>query len=533
MRISSLHIFNVARNGMADVNKELVRTQEQLSSGLRVLSPSDDPVASTKILQINDELASIDQYLKNIDIAKNNLTLEESALNNVVGVIQRMQEMAVAAGNTATLTQHEYRAMAKEVATRVDELMNLVNTKNANGDFIFGGYKSSEAPFVGDTFGGFEYLGDDGQQFMKVAHGTKIAASDSGKSAFLEIPSEHHNIETYASPTNSGDPAGKISIGQVINHEEFAEFYPNDMVITFNADSDIVPPGRNFTVTERDSGRVITANQAYFAGEEIRLNGVSFKMVGSPAAGSPSIPALLPFGVDTVPAFPVNFSGANSETLVINVGGRTERLVLDANITNQADLIANLTNVANGNANKLAILGISVDSQGFHMPQGINIQMTRGTANSAVVLGIDLVNGRTSTNGFLAVPGDRFFVDSSENQSILNTLARFKEGMESFDGSATGKSELSALVAETISNLAHGLNRVVDVQAKVGSRANTLETTKDLHLDTQIVNREVLGDIRDLDYAEASARLAQQSLILQAAQQSFIRVSQLSLFDRL
>ncbi|MCR6653733.1 MAG: hypothetical protein NVV73_20535 [Cellvibrionaceae bacterium] len=77
MRISSLQMFNVARNSMAGANKEIMRTQEQMSEGKRVLTPSDDPVAATKILQLTDELANIDQYLKNIDIGKNNLNMEE------------------------------------------------------------------------------------------------------------------------------------------------------------------------------------------------------------------------------------------------------------------------------------------------------------------------------------------------------------------------------------------------------------------------------------------------------------------------
>src|SRR5688500_15365617 len=120
MRISSLQIFNVARDSMSKVNQEVAHTQEQMSTGLRVLTPADDPVASTKILQLTDELSNIDQYLKNIDIAENNLALEESVMDNVVGVVQRMQELAVAAGNTATLTDNEYQAMAAEVSARMD-----------------------------------------------------------------------------------------------------------------------------------------------------------------------------------------------------------------------------------------------------------------------------------------------------------------------------------------------------------------------------------------------------------------------------
>lgn len=532
MRISSLQMFNVARNSMANTNKDIMRTQEEMSAGKRILTPADDPVASTKILQLTDELANIDQYLKNLDVAENNLSLEESTLNSVVNIMHRMEEIAVAAGNTASLTDKEYKAFAAEVSARMDEMVNLLNTRNANGDYIFGGYKSGSEPFVGDSFSGFEYRGDDGQQYIKVANNTKVATTDSGKSLFLDVQSAHKTFETSPSASNKANPPAKINVGQVVNQQAYDEFYPEDIVITFNADSALSPAGKNFTATERSTGRVIVANQAYIPGNEIVLKGVSVKIIGSPASGSQAVPATRLFGADAAPAFPVDFSGTN-ERFNITVGGRTENFVLDGNITNVADLVTNLSSTANGNATRLARLGIQVTSQGFQMPAGVNMTIANGSSNVDAVLGLSATSSSVSTNGVQAVAGDQFFIESSEKQGILTTLARFKEAMGSFDGSAEGKTELSAVIASTLSNLANGLTSVVNVQTKIGARMNTVESARDLHLDTQLVNKKIVSQLRDLDYAEAATRLSQQSLILQAAQQSFIRVSQLNLFSRL
>jgi len=413
MRISSLQMFNIARNSMANSNKDIMRTQQEMSEGKRILTPADDPVASTKILQLTDELANIDQYLKNLDIAENNLNLEESILGSVVNIIHRMQEIAVAAGNTATLTDKEYQAFAAEVSARTDEMVNLLNTRNANGDYIFGGYKSGSAPFTGDSFSGFQYRGDDGQQHIKVANNTKVATTDSGKSIFLDVQSANKTFDTSASPANKANPPAKINVGQVVNQQTYDEFYPEDIVITFNAESALSPAGKNFTATERTTGRVIVANQPYVPGSEIVLKGVSVRIVGQP------------------------------------------------------------------------------------------------------------------------MDGDRFFIESSEKQGILTTLARFKEAMNGFDGSSEGRTELAEIIATTLSNLGNGLTSVVNVQTKIGARMNTVESSRDLHLDTQLVNKKIVSQLRDVDYAEAATRLSQQSLILQAAQQSFIRVSQLNLFSRL
>lgn len=288
MRISSNQIFNIANNSIAAANQALINTQEQLSTGRRVLRPSDDPVATTKILSITRELADVEQYQRNIDTAKNNLVLEETILEGVTNIILRMQELAIQAGNTATLSENEYISLANEVDARLDELTNLLNSQNANGDYIFGGYKSTEAPFSGNINSGFRYGGDEGQIFIKVARNTSIAASDSGKKIFVDIKSSQNTFNTSASPANRAVPPASVSIGQVTDQDAYDDFYPEDIIITFNEDSNIVPAGKNFTARERSTGRIIAADQVYSPGTEIQMEGISFRIGGNPTSGTPA-----------------------------------------------------------------------------------------------------------------------------------------------------------------------------------------------------------------------------------------------------
>jgi flagellar hook-associated protein 3 FlgL len=412
MRIASMQIFNVVRQSMSDVNQDLVKTQEQMSTGKRIQSPGDDPVAAAKILQITDELNAVDQYKRNIDIAQNNIALEESILGGVNNVIQRMQEMAIAAGNTATLTASDYRSMASEVTERIDEMVHLLNSRNANGDYIFGGYKSSEPPFAGSTEEGFVYRGDDGQQYMHVANNTSIATTDSGKALFMDVQSVNKTVQTSVNPTNQSEPPLRISLGQVVNQEVYDEFYPKDMIITFDIQVD---GSQTFTAVDRSSGRVIDGlqNAPYISGEEIQIQGVSFRVSGTPVAG------------------------------------------------------------------------------------------------------------------------DQVIIESTEKQGILNTLARFKEAMLAYDNSPEKKEELSEIVGSTLSNLKNAQASTLDVMSSIGGRVNTLDSTRDLHADTELLSKDVMSQLRDVDYAEAATRLSEQSMILQAAQQAFLRVSQLTLFSRL
>ncbi len=419
MRISSTQIFNIANNSIADANQALIKTQEQLSTGRRVLTPSDDPVATTKILSITRELSDVEQYQRNIDTAKNNLVLEETLLDGVTNVILRMQELAIQAGNTATLSENEYISLANEVDARLDELTNLVNSQNSNGDYIFGGYKSKEAPFSGNINSGFRYDGDEGQKFIKVARNTTVAASDSGKKIFVDIDSAQNTFNTAASVSNRAVPPAIISIGNVIDQDAYDEFYPEDIIITFNEDSNIVPAGKNFTARERSTGRVISADQVYSPGTEIQLEGISFRIGGNPTSGIP------------------------------------------------------------------------------------------GT------------------------PGDQFFVQSTKKQDILTTVARFSEAMKSYDGSNDSRDSISKIVAATIANISNAQTSVLETVSTLGARYNTLDSTEALHLDTKLVSQELLSLLRDVNYSEAATKLSAQSLVLEAAQAAFIRVSRLTLFSQL
>ena len=64
MRMSTLQVFNRGVDAMVDKTSEISYTQQQLSSGKRVLSPADDPLAATRILQLNEAISQSEQYQK-------------------------------------------------------------------------------------------------------------------------------------------------------------------------------------------------------------------------------------------------------------------------------------------------------------------------------------------------------------------------------------------------------------------------------------------------------------------------------------
>jgi flagellar hook-associated protein 3 FlgL len=402
---------------MADANQALVRTQEQISTGKRILTAADDPVAATRIQQLNRNIASVEQFSRNIDIADNNLAVEETTLSGATTLLQRIQELAIQAGNTAVLSPSEYSSLADEVSIRLDELVGIANKKNSNGDYIFAGFKSDNQPFTGDSENGYQFNGDEGQLRIKIDNATTIASNDTAKAIFVDIPSDENNVTTSVNSSNRSMPSISVSVGNIVDQEVYDEFYPEDMIIQFNDDN----PGKNFTVTERSSGKVIAADVTYTSGETLTYNGVELTITGNPAS---------------------------------------------------ADTGAGLV-------------------------------------------------------------GDQLFVDSANTQDVITTMLRFRDALNSYDGSPEGVARLENSVGSTINNLRNAQASISEVVSSIGARNNVLESTRNLHQDTNLVSKELLSNLSDLDFAEASTRLQLESFILQASQASFLRVSELSLINQL
>jgi flagellar hook-associated protein 3 FlgL len=72
---------------------------------------------------------------------------------------------------------------------------------------------------------------------------------------------------------------------------------------------------------------------------------------------------------------------------------------------------------------------------------------------------------------------------------------------------------------------------MLQARTSVGARLNVVESTRNLQQDMTLLNEKLLSDVQDIDYNEAISRLSLQSFMLQAAQQSYAKISNLSLFN--
>jgi flagellar hook-associated protein 3 FlgL len=143
------------------------------------------------------------------------------------------------------------------------------------------------------------------------------------------------------------------------------------------------------------------------------------------------------------------------------------------------------------------------------------------------------VNGVQFTLTDAAI-GDKFTIETSAKQSVFKTIENLISGLDNLSKSGSaGSDAYNDLIAGSLSNLDNAQESFILKQTELGGRMNSVESTQAFLEDSALYSKEIRSQLQDIDYAEAISTLSFQSFVLQAAQQSFARVSQLSLFDRL
>lgn len=284
MRVSTLQTYHLGVNAILDNQYQVQKTQQQISSGRKVLTPADDPVAATKILQLRQEIEQRKQYEKNMHAADNRLKLEDSTLKSINKYVIRVRELTIKAGD-GSYNIRDRQAVAKELTQIHKGLIDLFNTRDANDEYIFSGFKGSKPAYVQNRSGRYEFKGDEGQRFLTINTSTTVATGDSGKLIFDDVKAVKGTFFLQQNPKNRGD--ARISAGFVTNQEKYDKLKHDDLIITFNPESDVTPKGRNFTVRRASDNRVVDGMDKipYEDGKSIDVAGINFAIYENPEPG--------------------------------------------------------------------------------------------------------------------------------------------------------------------------------------------------------------------------------------------------------
>ncbi|MCE2595601.1 flagellar hook-associated protein FlgL [Motilimonas cestriensis] len=405
MRISTNQIFYASTANMASSTSNIVKTQHQLTSGERFQLASEDPTGFAKTNRLSEVIEANKQYIKNSTLVTGGLSVEESTLDKIQRAIDRARVLAIAVNN-GTLSAQERASTATEVEGLQSEIYDLMNARNASGDFIFSGSQSGTQAFAKNpATGRYEFQGDGVTNQIQISPSVFVQQGDSGLDIFEKVPARY---------TANGVPsAGSITV-EITAQEQFDNYH---------------------------KGSYDFANPSASRLNIVTTAGTPDTFIIQDAAGVPLSPAV---GGNYVPGEAISFAG-------------------------------------------------------------MKITM----------------NGAAGTTA-------QINLDPPRNENVLNHLEDFKNALLN---PTIVQADLQPILKDVSVGFKNTADSVLGVIGQIGSRINTMKRVEASNTSFDILNQEARAGLSETDYAEASAKLAQQEMAMQVAYSTFNKVTSLSLFD--
>ncbi|HAU58186.1 MAG TPA: flagellar hook-associated protein 3 [Comamonadaceae bacterium] len=278
-RVSTANQYDIALRNIGQRQTSLSNLQENLTSGKRVVRPSDDPVAAAQAERALTRLSRNETDLRALDMQRNTMALAESTLGQTADAMQAFRELVVSAGN-GTHTQTERDAIVQQLVGLRDQILSYANRKDANGLPLFQALGSAQTPFPG-TAASVSFAGLPGQH---ASGNTQIAKVLDGDAAWMSVPTGNGVFEVSLNPANTGK--AWTDLGQVTNpsaltgHNYSITFSVVGGVATYGVvDNGPPPPAAPAPPTP------VLTGQPYTTPTTIAFDGLSLKITGSPNNG--------------------------------------------------------------------------------------------------------------------------------------------------------------------------------------------------------------------------------------------------------
>ena len=288
-RVSTANQYDTALRNIGQRHTSLSNLQENLTSGKRVVRPSDDPVSAAQAERAINRLARIQTEQRALETQRNAIAQAESALGDAIGLMQNFRELTVSAGG-GTLTPNDRATIANQLQGLREQIVEVANRKDTNGLPLLGALGSALAPFLGplSTTPDYSFAGLPGQTSST---GVTIPGMLDGDSAFMFNPQRDgvYNAAVSAIPntrqltTSAVTPVNKALITG------------DSYTITFSAVGPGATPGTStatYTLTNTTTGAVsapVTVPD-YLSDKPLAIAmtdvpGLSFTITGNPANG--------------------------------------------------------------------------------------------------------------------------------------------------------------------------------------------------------------------------------------------------------
>lgn len=282
MRVSTAQFYLQSAQQMSAKSSDVNEQMAYLSSGKRVLTAKDDAVSFGTLAGYKEDLANIEKYKRNINQAESHNSLQEVVFSDAEDLLNDVKEKVLQANNGA-MSDEDLLTIAKQVRNSLDRLLDIANSQNENGDYIFSGFQTEIQPFSQQVDGSVSYSGDQGIKELQIAKNIKIPTNQTGDAAFMNI---NNAIGDFAASYPTA-PAAVNTSGVAVESANVTDRNTyNGITIPHNYTFTFGPGAAELDVTN-DLGVSIYNTTTYVAGQNIPLTstGMDVTLSGNPLPG--------------------------------------------------------------------------------------------------------------------------------------------------------------------------------------------------------------------------------------------------------
>ena len=290
MRVSTTMQYKNHLSYLQGHNSRLDLASQVYNTGKKFQTAGQDPGGMSAHMKYEADIASYKQYTQNSKIVADTFAQEETALGQIYDALSSVQTRLIQAIN-GTLDDGSRAALAEDIKQVRDQMYNLMNTKNAEGEFIFSGAQSSKPTYIIDPTGKYVCQADGSNKYVNVSPTLTIQSNDSGLNIF-----ENTNLANDFKMT--GKDQDKY-LGTVRDYDQFNTFFKEN----FNGNTAGNPPGikdnrfkievlkdgKTFTVTDNDGNAIPPFDKAPGEIKDGKINvfGMQFELKDGTQAPQP------------------------------------------------------------------------------------------------------------------------------------------------------------------------------------------------------------------------------------------------------
>ena len=271
LRISTRGMTEAGIETLQKRQVDLAEAQERLTTGKRVHKASDDPAAAARAERALAGQMRAETSQRAVDASRTAMSLSETAMGDAIELLQQAREAMVAAGN-ASYSDQERANLAEKVKAIRNQLLSVANRTDGAGTFLFGGQGATTRPFV-DAPGGIDYRGISGERRTELA--TDLPLTVNGDNVFMTARTGNGVFQTSA---GAGVTTAWIDNGQVSNP---AALTGSTYTLQFS-----VSGGATTYAVLRDGNPTAVTAAPYVSGQDITVDGMTFRISGAPANGN-------------------------------------------------------------------------------------------------------------------------------------------------------------------------------------------------------------------------------------------------------